>query len=50
MELNEKTFLQPKKSWVKPQLEVLNIRDTEYWEYVMNPNTGFWQKVWVNES
>lgn len=41
---------QTKKAWTKPELEYLDIKNTEYWEYVYNPNTGFWQEVWVNES
>jgi hypothetical protein len=50
MELNEQTVLQRKKSWAKPELQSLDIRDTNYWEYKFNPDTGFWQEVWVNES
>ncbi|WP_162848308.1 hypothetical protein [Paenibacillus nanensis] len=50
MERKEQTALLARKPWVKPELETLSIRDTEYWQFVYNPETGFWQSVWVNES
>lgn len=34
-----------KKTWSKPVLEVLSVRDTAFCEYVFNPDTGFYQEV-----
>ncbi|MCQ6559294.1 hypothetical protein [Paenibacillus mendelii] len=39
-----------KLAWTKPELECLDVKKTEYWEYVFNPDTNFWEEVWVNES
>jgi len=39
-----------KKMWTPPKLEVLDVKETAYWEYVLNPDTGFWQEQWVSES
>lgn len=41
---------QRKKVWIKPELDVLKIKNTEYWEFLWNDQTGFWENVWVGES
>lgn len=37
-----------KKAWVKPELEVLSIRNTEYWKF--DDSGDFPISVWVDES
>ncbi|MZQ85633.1 hypothetical protein GQF01_26275 [Paenibacillus sp. 5J-6] len=41
---------QKKRVWEKPQLEVVSVRETAYWEFRWNEKTGFWENVWVSES
>ncbi|NRD76931.1 hypothetical protein HPT25_05410 [Bacillus sp. BRMEA1] len=42
---------QIKKAWIKPELEILDVsRDTKgsgVWEYIYDPNTGFYKNQWV---
>jgi hypothetical protein len=38
-----------KKVWVKPELEVFEIKKTEHWEFQYNPVTGFYENVWVSD-
>lgn len=40
---------QKKKVWIKPELDVLDIKNTQYWEFKYNDKTGFFENVWVDE-
>ncbi|WP_258385107.1 hypothetical protein [Paenibacillus spongiae] len=39
-----------KQAWTKPELQTLDVKQTEYWAYVYNPETNFWEEVWIDES
>ncbi|MBW7455549.1 hypothetical protein ACFOLF_25555 [Paenibacillus sepulcri] len=37
-----------KKEWKPPTLESLEIKDTAYWEYQWDIETGWWKEVWIS--
>jgi hypothetical protein len=39
---------QRRKAWIKPELEVLAIPNTEYWKF--DDSGDFPRNVWVDES
>ncbi|MDC0706644.1 MULTISPECIES: paeninodin family lasso peptide [Priestia] len=43
---------QTKKVWKKPELEILDVGKTEFWEFIWvgDEENGFWKNQWIGES
>ena len=39
-----------KKTWIKPVLDVLDIKDTKHWEFQLDPKNGFYRNVNVEDN